>query len=68
MAKAPGANLKKPSYMQASSEPASRALFPSGVITMAIRGAIEVVVMDNLRPEDFRYAHARMGSWAVAPA
>ena len=42
--------------MQASPEPVSRALFPSGVTTMAIRGVTEAAVMDNLRLEDFCYA------------
>lgn len=54
--------------MQASSEPVSRALFPSSMTTVAIRGAIEAAVMDNLRLEDFCYARARVGSWAGAPA
>lgn len=68
MAKAPGANLKKSSYMHASPELVSRALFPSSVTTMAIRGAIAVAVMDNLMLEDFCLAQARTGSWAGAPA
>lgn len=54
--------------MQASPEPVSRDLFPSSMTTMAIRGAIEAAVMDNLRLEDFCYTQARMGSWAGAPA
>lgn len=54
--------------MQASPEPVSRALFPSSVTTMAIRGAIEVAVIDNLRLEDFCYAQAGTGSWARASA
>lgn len=35
---------------------------------MAIRGAVEAAVMDNLRQQDFCYTQARMGSWAGAPA
>lgn len=54
--------------MQVSPESVSRALFASRVTTMAIRGAVEAAVMDNLGRADFCYAQARMGSWAGAPA
>lgn len=54
--------------MQVSPEPESRALFPSRVTAIAIRGATEAALMDNLRLADFCYTQARTGSWAGAPA
>lgn len=54
--------------MQASPESVSRALFPSSVTAIAIRGATEARAMDNLRREDFCHAQARTGSRAGAAA
>lgn len=54
--------------MQASPESVSRALFPSSVTAIAIRGATEAREMDNLRREDFCHTQARMSSWAGGAA
>lgn len=68
MAKALGANLKNPAICKSLLSQCQRARFASRVTTMAIRGAVKVVVIDNLSQEDFCYGQERTGSWAGAPA
>lgn len=54
--------------MQASPQSVSRALFPSSMTAIAIRGATEAREMDNLGREDFCHTKARTSSWAGGTA